>query len=54
LLDQLAVGGRLVMPVGSSEEQMLQVFQLQDGKMLKENLIPCRFVPFVGVESAAE
>lgn len=47
LLDQLAEEGRLVMPVGVPDEQMLQVFQLQQGKLVKTNLTPCRFVPLI-------
>jgi protein-L-isoaspartate(D-aspartate) O-methyltransferase len=48
LFDQLAERGRLVMPVGLANEQMLQVFQRQQGKLLRTNLTPCRFVPLIG------
>ncbi len=48
LLDQLAEGKRLVIPVGSQQEQeLLQVEKADDGYTLK-NLGPCRFVPLVG------
>ena len=48
LLDQLAEGKRLVIPVGSRQEQeLLQVEKADDGYTLK-NLGPCRFVPLVG------
>lgn len=50
LFDQLAEGGRLVMPVGSASEQMLQVYQRQPDKLVRTNLVPCRFVPLIGDE----
>ncbi len=51
LLDQLIVGGRLVIPVGSRWEQdLLQVVKQQEGMTIK-NLTPCRFVPLIGDEA---
>ncbi len=51
LLDQLIVGGRLVIPVGSRWEQdLLQVIKQQEGTTVK-NLTPCRFVPLIGDEA---
>ena len=51
LLDQLAVGGRLVIPVGSRWEQdLLQVTKQEEGFTAK-NLTPCRFVPLIGEEA---
>lgn len=51
LLDQLAVGGRLVIPVGSRWEQdLLQVTTQKEGFTVK-NLTPCRFVPLIGEEA---
>ena len=48
LLDQLADGGRLAIPVGSRREQdLLLVGKTQDGYSVK-SLGPCRFVPLVG------
>lgn len=51
LFDQLATGGRLVMPVGPEGEQVLQVFQLQGGQLRQTNLTACRFVPLIGGNS---
>jgi protein-L-isoaspartate(D-aspartate) O-methyltransferase len=53
LIDQLAVGGRLVMPVGGMHEiQQLTVLTKQpDGSLETEELLPVRFVPITG-ESA--
>ncbi|MEX2372281.1 MAG: protein-L-isoaspartate(D-aspartate) O-methyltransferase [Dehalococcoidia bacterium] len=49
LLDQLAPGGRLVIPVGSREEQELQrVTRDIEGGVTSEDLGACRFVPLTG------
>ena len=48
LIDQLVVGGRLVIPVGSNEAQELMKAQrLADGFSIR-TLGPCRFVPLLG------
>ncbi len=49
LLDQLAVGGRLVLPVGpDGGRQELQVFEKKaDGTVERTRSIPVRFVPLV-------
>jgi protein-L-isoaspartate(D-aspartate) O-methyltransferase len=48
LLEQLAFGGRLVIPVGSRWEQdLLRVTKRKKGNLV-ENLGGCRFVPLVG------
>ncbi len=49
LTDQLAHGGRLVIPVGDKYEQTLvRVTKQEDGSLLRENLLGCRFVKLVG------
>ncbi|KPL77638.1 protein-L-isoaspartate(D-aspartate) O-methyltransferase [Bellilinea caldifistulae] len=48
LLDQLAEGGRLVLPVGHRLEQVLQVWHKQGGQLTYENIIPVSFVPLRG------
>jgi len=49
LLEQLAPGGRLVMPVGNAREQnLLKVTKRPDGRYEVEDLGPVRFVPLVG------
>lgn len=48
LIEQLAVGGRLVIPVGpESRTQSLQVLQKNDdGAVTTRDVLPVRFVPF--------
>lgn len=49
LIDQLKVGGRIVIPVGDESEQKLLLIQKQPGGKLKENEITgVLFVPLVG------
>jgi protein-L-isoaspartate(D-aspartate) O-methyltransferase len=49
LTDQLAVGGRLIIPVGDRYVQTLvRITKQEDGSLLRENLIGCRFVKLVG------
>ena len=47
LLDQLASGGRLVVPVGSGVEQLVRVTRTEHGDE-HEELLPVRFVPLTG------
>ena len=51
LTDQLAIGGRLVIPVGSREEQELVRVTRTDGEARVERLGGCRFVPLIGPEA---
>ena len=48
LLDQLAMGGRLVIPVGSRYEQELVKVTKRQDRDLVEKLGACRFVPLIG------
>lgn len=48
LLEQLAVGGRLVIPVGTREEQRLVLVTRTTDGTTTRNLGACRFVPLVG------
>jgi protein-L-isoaspartate(D-aspartate) O-methyltransferase len=48
LLDQLALGGRLVIPVGARElQELVRIVKTPEGA-LRHNLGPCRFVPLLG------
>lgn len=54
LLDQLGIGGRMVIPVGTRYEQdLLKVERTQEGHSAR-SLGPCRFVPLIGKEGWGE
>jgi protein-L-isoaspartate(D-aspartate) O-methyltransferase len=54
LYDQLATGGRLVVPVGGKRGQRLEVIvRSPEGPAVLKS-VPCRFVPLVGEEGFAE
>jgi protein-L-isoaspartate(D-aspartate) O-methyltransferase len=48
LIEQLAEGGRLVVPAGSSERQDLVRIVKRSGGLAQESLCACRFVPLLG------
>jgi protein-L-isoaspartate(D-aspartate) O-methyltransferase len=49
LTDQLARGGRLVIPVGAdTNQQLLTIIKNEDGELKCEQSIECRFVPLIG------
>ena len=52
LIDQLAPGGRLVMPVGGRAwvQQLVKLTRLADGRIERERLGEVRFVPLIGEE----
>jgi len=50
LLDQLAEGGRLVIPVGSRGGQYLEKWRREGENFGHETLIPVAFVPLIGDE----
>lgn len=50
LIEQLKVGGRLVIPVGSIWQELWVMTKLEVGKMDKQSVIPVRFVPMVHPE----
>ena len=54
LLAQLADGGRMVIPVGSVENQELQLIERVSDKTRITTLEPCRFVPLVGAHGWKE
>ncbi len=48
LLDQLGIGGRLVIPVGSRDlQELVRIIKTPQGAV-RHNLGPCRFVPLLG------
>jgi protein-L-isoaspartate(D-aspartate) O-methyltransferase len=48
LLQQLAEGGRLLVPIGSLEEQRLVLYRRVNGQVESREVAPVRFVPLVG------
>lgn len=48
LLEQLVEGGRLVIPVGQDEHQELLRLAKNKGRITRQSLYACRFVPLVG------
>ena len=51
LLEQLAVGGRMVIPVGGFYQE-LKVIERKPAGFLEQSVLPVRFVPFVGEAEA--
>ena len=49
LLEQLAEGGRLIIPVGNRFSQELIKMTKKKGRFIKKNLGGCRFVDLIGV-----
>jgi len=50
LIEQLAEGGRLVIPIGGRESQTLWRMEKRAGRLKKAYLCPCTFVPLIGEE----
>lgn len=50
LVDQLADGGRMLVPVGSKEEQTLTLVTKRGGAVETRNIGPVRFVPLFGTQ----
>lgn len=50
LIEQLAEGGRMIMPVGRPDVQVLQLARKSQGEIFTSNLEGCRFVPLIGDE----
>lgn len=47
LVDQLKVGGRMVIPVGDYFQNLMVVTKTEGG-VVKKNVLPVRFVPMTG------
>ena len=50
-IEQLAENGRLLIPLGSRDEQFLHLFTRHDGELIREDIAPVRFVPLLGKHS---
>jgi protein-L-isoaspartate(D-aspartate) O-methyltransferase len=52
LQEQLAEGGRIVIPIVAAEADMLTAFRRTGGGLEVEEVVgPCRFVPLIGAEA---
>lgn len=49
LVDQLAEGGRMLIPIGTMEEQTLYMYEKRDGVVQAREIGPVRFVPLLGM-----
>ena len=54
LIDQMKIGGRLVLPVGTYFQKLKVVTKMRDGEIGKKNIIPVRFVPMVHPEKTSK
>jgi len=50
-VDQLADGGKLVIPLGGRNEQVLQLYTKKGDTLEMKDIAPVRFVPLVGKHS---
>ncbi len=54
-LSQLAVGGKLVLPVGGINQQnLIRIIRLGEDQFKREELMGCRFVPLIGAAGWSE
>ena len=54
LLEQLAEGGRLVIPIGGESLQQLTVYERRGGVLRRREVCGCVFVPLIGKDGWAE
>ena len=47
LKNQLAEGGRMIIPVGETHFQSLILLEKKKGKLREEKVLPVRFVPMI-------
>lgn len=54
LVEQLADGGKLVIPLGGLDEQELVMFTRHGAELIRESVLPVRFVPLLGTHGWRE
>jgi protein-L-isoaspartate(D-aspartate) O-methyltransferase len=50
LEEQLAEGGRLLIPIGDKDDQMLTLYIKRGGQLERRDITPVRFVPLIGAQ----
>ena len=50
LKNQLAEGGRMIIPVGKTTVQQLVLLENTNGEIIAQNVLPVRFVPMLNNE----
>jgi protein-L-isoaspartate(D-aspartate) O-methyltransferase len=50
LVEQLADGGRMVIPIAAESSDILTVLRRRGDALEADSLGPCRFVPLIGAE----
>jgi protein-L-isoaspartate(D-aspartate) O-methyltransferase len=53
LIEQLAEGGKLLIPLGERYQQVFHLFEKKDGELIATKLIPTLFVPMTGESERA-
>ena len=54
LIDQMKIGGRLVLPVGTYFQKLKVITKMQDGEIGEKNITSVRFVPMVHSEKTPQ
>lgn len=48
LVDQLAIGGRMIIPIGRGQQELLVIEKQPDGSIRRQSVAPVLFVPMTG------
>lgn len=48
LIDELKIGGRMVIPVGDLYQELILLTKQKDGSITRKSILPVRFVPMTG------
>jgi len=52
LLEQLKAGGRMIIPVGTSQQRLVQIDKKENGEIVKKSLCNINFVPLITGETS--
>jgi protein-L-isoaspartate(D-aspartate) O-methyltransferase len=53
LVEQLREGGKMIIPVGESFQQVFYLLEKRDGQLVQKKLLPTLFVPMTGIANAS-